>query len=78
MYHWRTQNSAEVDVVLKSNGKLYPIEFKTSKKLNKHDARGILAFQKMYPNSTEGIIVYGGADAFRLSETTMAVPWNSY
>ena len=78
MYHWRTQNGAEVDVVLEYNGQLYPIEFKASEKLNKHDARGILAFQKTYPNATNGIIVYGGSNTFRLTEKTVAVPWNSF
>lgn len=78
MYHWRTQNGAEVDVVLEYNGQLYPIEFKASEKLNKHDARGILAFQKTYPNATNGIVVYGGSNAFRLTENTLAIPWNSF
>lgn len=78
MYHWRTQNGAEVDVVLEYNGRLYPIEFKASEKLNKHDARGILAFQKTYPDATNGIIVYGGSNAFCLRENTTAIPWNSF
>lgn len=77
MYHWRTQNGAEVDVVLEYNGRLYPIEFKASEKLTRHDARGIFAFQKTYPNASNGIIIYSGSKAFRLCETTSAIPWNA-
>jgi uncharacterized protein len=41
LYHWRTQNGAEVDAVLDFNGKLFPIEFKAASRLSKHDASGI-------------------------------------
>jgi uncharacterized protein len=77
LYHWRTQNDAEVDVVLDYNGVLFPIEFKASSQLSKHDTRGIQAFRKTYPNTAPGVIIYGGKMPYRISEHAIAIPWNA-
>jgi len=77
LYHWRTQNGAEVDVVLDYGGKLYPIEFKASSRLSKHDSRGIRAFRETYPQAAPGVVVYGGQTAYALSEHAVAVPWKA-
>ncbi len=77
IYHWRTQNGAEVDAVLDYDGKLFPIEFKASSKISKHDTRGIQAFRKTYPRAETGIIIYGGDTPYPISEHAIAVPWNA-
>ena len=77
LYHWRTQNGAEVDVILDYNGKLFPIEFKASSRLSKHDTRGIQAFRNTYRNSEPGVIVYGGNVPYRISEHAVAIPWTA-
>lgn len=77
IYHWRTQNGAEVDAVLDYNGMLFPVEFKAATKLSKHDTRGIQAFRKTYKNAVPGVIVYGGDQAYCLSEHAVAIPWNT-
>ncbi len=77
LYHWRTQNDAEVDVVLDYNGKLFPIEFKAASRLSKHDTRGIQAFRNTYEHSVPGVIVYGGSEPYRLSEQAVAIPWKA-
>lgn len=77
LYHWRTQNGAEVDTVLDFNGKLFPIEFKAASRLSKHDTRGIQAFHKTYANAETGIIIYGGEQPYRISEHAIAIPWNA-
>ena len=77
MYHWRTQNGAEVDVVLDYNGKLFPIEFKAATFLSNHDTRGIQAFRSTYNNAQPGVIIYGGNLPYRLSEHAIAIPWNA-
>ncbi len=77
LYHWRTQNGAEVDAVIDYNGKLFPIEFKAGTRLSKHDARGIQAFSNTYRNAQLGVIVYGGKQPYRLSEHALAIPWNA-
>jgi uncharacterized protein len=77
IYHWRTQNRAEVDAVLDFNGRLFPIEFKAASRLSKHDTRGIQAFRKTYKNAEIGVIVYGGSEPYRISEHAIAVPWKA-
>lgn len=77
LYHWRSQNGAEVDVVLEYGGRLHPIEFKASTRLSKHDARGILAFRDTYSNAAPGVIIYGGDTAYTLSGHAAAVPWKA-
>ncbi len=77
LYHWRTQNGAEVDTVLDYDGKLFPIEFKASSRLSGHDVRGIRAFRKTYDRAVPGIIVYGGREPYRLSDDAAAIPWNA-
>lgn len=77
IYHWRTQNGAEVDAVLDYSGKLFPIEFKAASRLSKHDTRGIQAFRDTYKNAQIGVIVYGGNVSYRISEHAIAIPWNT-
>jgi predicted AAA+ superfamily ATPase len=77
LYHWRTQNGAEMDAVLDYNGKLFPIEFKAASRLSKHDTRGIQAFRETYEHSAPGIIIYGGNEPYRISEHAVAIPWKA-
>lgn len=77
LYHWRTYNGAEVDLVLDYDGKLFPIEFKAASKLSKHDTRGIQAFRSAYPHAAPGVIIYGGSLAYPLSEHAVAIPWKT-
>ncbi|MEX2606784.1 MAG: ATP-binding protein [Kiritimatiellia bacterium] len=77
LYHWRTQNGAEVDLVLEAGGRLFPIEFKASTRLSKHDTRGIQAFRNTYPAAVPGVILYGGSVPYPLSEHAVALPWRS-
>lgn len=77
IYHWRTQNDAEVDAVLDYNGKLFPIEFKAATHLSKHDARGIQSFRKTYSRSVPGVIIYGGNEPYCISEHAVAIPWKA-
>ncbi len=77
LYHWRTQNGAEVDLILDYNGKRFPIEFKAASRLSKHDTRGIQAFRNTYENAELGVIVYGGKEPYRISEHAVAIPWTA-
>ncbi len=77
LYHWRTHNGAEVDVVLDFNGRLYPLEFKAASHLSGYDARGIRAFHQTYPPAAPGVVVYGGHEPFRLMEQVVAIPWHA-
>ena len=79
LYHWRSANGAEVDVVLSMNGRLYPIEIKAKRSLTLHDTRGLQAFRNTFPHERiqTGLIIYGGTQVYRLSENVIALPWNA-
>ncbi|OQA82563.1 MAG: hypothetical protein BWY28_03224 [bacterium ADurb.Bin236] len=77
-WHWRAAGGAEVDLVLERDGKLYPIEVKCKHSLSGHDARGLHSFRATYPDKAmPGVIVYAGAETYRLSEHVIAIPWNA-
>ncbi len=79
LYHWRTENRAEVDLVLDYGGRLFPVEFKAASRVTGHDARGILAFRKTYgvDRTAPGVIVFGGNVPRRVTDHAVAVPWSA-
>jgi len=56
-YHWRTSNGQECDLVLRSAGKLIPIEIKHTASPNSNDVKGLIAFRKEYKESGLGILI---------------------
>ncbi|MDP2193771.1 MAG: ATP-binding protein [Alphaproteobacteria bacterium] len=76
LYHWRTSNGAEVDLLIEHNNTFYPIEIKSKTLLNKHDARGLKAFKETYPNMNIGmsLIIYPGERCFYLDKETLVLP----
>jgi predicted AAA+ superfamily ATPase len=78
LWHWRTRAGAEVDLILEYGGTFFPIEIKAKTNPNGHDARGIIAFRKTYPqlNIGPGLVVCACKESRWISENVMAVPWN--
>lgn len=77
VYHWRTANGAEVDIVLERDGKLYPVEVKTRATLSGHDLRGVRAFRETYGERVmPALVVYAGRETYRLTRDALAVPWH--
>ncbi len=78
IWHWRTRAGAEVDLILEYGGSFFPIEIKAKTNPNGHDARGIIAFRKTYPDLKTGVglIVCACKEVRWISENVMAVPWN--
>lgn len=76
-YHWRSNNAAEVDLILDYNGQLYPIEIKCKSAITKRDGSGIKAFRATYPNLTiaKGIILYDGDIIQALDQHIVMLPW---
>ena len=63
LYHWRTSNGAEVDVIMELNGKLTPIEIKCKTALKAYDTRGIKSFNETYGDKVNhGYIIYAGKE----------------
>jgi len=82
LYHWRaTSGSAEIDLIISFDNKLYPIEIKMQSRLNLYDVRSMQSFRERYHNINgmtvmPGIIVYTGSECYRIDEHVYAVPWN--
>ena len=77
-YHWRTNGGAEVDNLLEFDGKLHPFEVKCKDHLDAYDLRGIKALRETYGDIVgDGAVIYGGRNAYRLSESLLAIPWNA-
>lgn len=82
LYHWRTTSgNAEVDLIIAFDNKLYPIEIKMQSRLGPYDTRGMKSFRETYHDKggvtvMMGIIIYTGAECYRLDEHVLAVPWN--
>lgn len=79
VYHWRSHGGAEVDLIISANGKLYPIEVKSSTHVSTSDTRGIRALKATYPHEkfAHGLVIYTGPTSFRIDEHATALPWNA-
>ncbi|XVG95388.1 ATP-binding protein [Eubacteriales bacterium KG127] len=60
LYYMRTSKGMEVDLILKSNGNLYPFEIKTSMTPNKSFSKNILFFNESEESAKSPSIVYTG------------------
>ena len=78
LYHWRSYNGAEVDLLLERDGTFYPIEVKLSSKPTGQDARGIDAFRQTYPRlkTAPGLVIAPVERMARLSESDYCLPWD--
>lgn len=77
LYHYRQHSGAEVDLILEKDGRLFPIEIKASSQARPSDARSIHIFQEKIGSAVQsGLVIYGGAEILRLSDTCAAVPFD--
>ncbi len=77
LYHWRTGNGAEVDLVLQWDDKLYPIEVKCKSNVGKADLSGMRAFRETYEGQQvmSGLVIYAGTECYKIDQDTVALPW---
>jgi len=66
------------DLILEYGGTFFPIEIKAKTNPNGHDARGIIAFRKTYPQLEigPGLVVCACKESRWISGNVLAVPWN--
>jgi len=78
LHHWRSTSGAEVDLILESDGRYFPIEIKAKTKVARADARGIKAFREAYPalEVAPGLVIAPCERMDRISETDFSLPWN--
>lgn len=74
--HWRSTKQQEVDFVVERGDQLLGVEVKTSKRVSMSDTDGLRAFAAQHAGRFHGgVILYDGADALRLWDNIVALPW---
>jgi len=73
-FTWRTQDKAEVDIILTTKKGIIPLEVKWSTRLTKRDASGLLSFLENHPEAKKGYIVYPGETLQIITPNIMAIP----
>lgn len=77
LHHYRQHSGAEVDLVLEKDGLFFPIEIKASSMVGPADARAIQTFNDRFGKCVQpGIIVYGGRELLKLSDSCVAIPFD--
>lgn len=75
IYFWRTSNGAEVDFVIESGSKLYPIEIKSNVKIDPLSIRGLKSFVESYKSKVPyGIVFYRGERVKFVEKNILAIP----
>ena len=76
MFHFRTSNDREVDIILEnSGGEIVGIEVKSSSTVNRHDFKGLnLLLDSLPKKFRRGIILYTGNQFLAFGENLFAVP----
>lgn len=76
-YHWRTVDQRETDFVLElPNGRVLPIEIRSSARPGWSDVAGLRSFLDEYHDlAIGGLVLHGGEETYRLDTRTMATPW---
>lgn len=78
-YHfWRTENDAEIDLLIEWGGHILPIEIKYASRLTQREIRG---FESFVPASRERglsirdpVVIYRGSETIPFRNSVMAVP----
>lgn len=72
---WRDNTGHEVDIIIDTMGKLYPVEIKSGKTITDKFFTGILYWFKISGGKT-GAIIYAGESGQKRSNKIDIVPWN--
>jgi len=74
--YWRTTTGEEVDLVIETDGKVLPIEIKSTNRPRIKDAMNLLAFQNEYgADARAGLLLHTGTVIEWLTPRVLAVPW---
>lgn len=76
LYHYRQHSGTEVDLVIESDGLLFPVEIKAGSHAKPADARSIRTFRDQVDRAALGLVVYAGSEVQRLSDSCVAVPFD--
>ena len=77
LYYWRTNNGAEVDLVVELNGKIgFAVEFKSRSSVSGADLSGLRAFREDWPE-VPCLLVCTAPESFNL-DFAEVLPWREY
>lgn len=76
LYHYRSQNGEEVDVVLEDRaGRVAAVEVKLSASVASHDIKGLASLRDaLGDHFVRGVVVYTGQDVIPMGDRIFAVP----
>jgi predicted AAA+ superfamily ATPase len=75
LYFWRRRDGIEVDFVIEHGRRVLGIEVKRAKKIAYRDLVGLQTFLEQHPDSSGGLMIYGGNEIRRMGENILAIPW---
>lgn len=77
-YHWRLHSGAEIDLILERDGKLYPIEIKSTSHPSSTDAKHFRPFRENHPNLNiqRGLILAPSESAYPVTNLDWVLPWD--
>jgi hypothetical protein len=74
--YWRTASGREVDFVVEWNGRLLPVEVKTTDRPRSGDADALRAFREEYGSRVRtGLLLHTGEAVSWLADGVLAAPW---
>jgi len=74
--YWRTTTGEEVDFVIETEGRLIPIEVKSTDKPRLRDASHLRSFQAEYGDKARtGLLLHAGTSVEWLTANVLAAPW---
>ncbi|MEM7585157.1 MAG: ATP-binding protein [Acidobacteriota bacterium] len=73
---WRTTTGDEVDLLIEWQGRLLPLEIKSTRRPRVRDIDGLRKFRAEYPDATlAGLLLHDGDEVRWLGEGILGVPW---
>ncbi len=76
IFYWRTTNGEEVDFVIEAEGRLLPIEVKSSGTPRLRDVKHLRTFLSQYEDmSRSGILLHDGDQLEWIAPNVLAAPW---
>jgi predicted AAA+ superfamily ATPase len=75
---YRTDAGAEVDFIVEANHKVFAIEVKATKKIGKHDLRGLKSFSEFYGKKHIPLVIYFGKDSIEIDDIPIEPIHNAF
>ncbi len=75
IWHFRTKEKQEVDILIDQDGILYPIEIKLATRINERDLAGMKQLKKATVSSGYGAVVCATATPYAIDTLTQAIPY---